>query len=137
MSLEKKNIAIVGAGLVGSLLSIYFSKKGYEVTVFEGRGDMRKDSVHAGRSINLALSNRGRKALRKVSLEEKILSISVPVDKRLMHSVDKKLTEQYYGKKNQAIYSVPRRELNCMLMDLAEKEGVKIFFFKKMYRCRF
>ena len=52
MSLEKKNIAIVGAGLVGSLLSIYFSKKGYEVTVFEGRGDMRKDSVHAGRSIN-------------------------------------------------------------------------------------
>ena len=131
MSLEKKNIAIVGAGLVGSLLSIYFSKKGYEVTVFEGRGDMRKDSVHAGRSINLALSNRGRKALRKVSLEEKILSISVPVDKRLMHSVDKKLTEQYYGKKNQAIYSVPRRELNCMLMDLAEKEGVKIFFKKK------
>ena len=63
MSLEKKNIAIVGAGLVGSLLSIYFSKKGYEVTVFEGRGDMRKDSVHAGRSINLALSNRGRKAV--------------------------------------------------------------------------
>ena len=78
MSLEKKNIAIVGAGLVGSLLSIYFSKKGYEVTVFEGRGDMRKDSVHAGRSINLALSNRGRKALRKVSLEEKILSIYMP-----------------------------------------------------------
>ena len=64
--------------------------------------------------------------MRKVSLEEKILSISVPVEKRLMHSVDNKLTEQYYGK-NQAIYSVPRRELNCMLMDLAEKEGVKIF----------
>ena len=109
MSLERKNIAIVGAGLVGSLLSIYFSKKGYKVTVFEGRGDMRKDSIHAGRSINLALSNRGRKALRKVSLEEKILSISVPVEKRLMHSVDNKLTEQYYGKKSSNLLCSQKR----------------------------
>ena len=51
------------------------------MTVFKGRGDTRKDSVHAGRSTNPALSNRGRKALRKVSLEEKILSISVLLTK--------------------------------------------------------
>ena len=120
MSLVKKNIAIVGAGLVGSLLSIYLSKRGYSVSIFEGRSDMRKDRIQAGRSINLALSDRGRKALRQVGLEEKILSISVPVYKRLMHSKKNELTEQFYGKKGQAIFSVPRRELNCMLMDLAE-----------------
>ena len=85
MSLAKKNIAIVGAGLVGSLLSIYLSKRGYSVSIFEGRSDMRKDHIQAGRSINLALSDRGREALRQVGLEEKILSISVPVYKRLMH----------------------------------------------------
>ncbi len=131
MSLTKKKIAIVGAGLVGSLLSIYLSKRGYSVNIFEGRSDMRKDHVQVGRSINLALSDRGRKALRQVDLEEKILSISVPVYKRLMHSVKNELTEQFYGKENQAIFSVPRRELNCMLMDLAEEEGVKIHFLKK------
>ena len=131
MSLEKKNIAIVGAGLVGSLLSIYLSKRGYSVNIFEGRGDMRKDHIQAGRSINLALSDRGRKALRQVGLEEKILSISVPVYKRIMHSKKSELTEQFYGEEGQAIYSVPRRELNCMLMDLAEEEGVKIYFSKK------
>ena len=131
MSLAKKNIAIVGAGLVGSLLSIYLSKRGYSVSIFEGRSDMRKDHIQAGRSINLALSDRGRGALKQVGLEEKILSISVPVYKRLMHSEKNELTEQFYGKKDQAIFSVPRRELNCMLMDLAEDEGVKIYFSKK------
>ncbi len=131
MSLSKGNIAIVGAGLVGSLLSIYLVKRGYSVNIFEGRSDMRKDDIQAGRSINLALSDRGRKALRQVGLEEKILSISVPVYKRLMHSESNELTEQFYGKKNQAIYSVPRRDLNCLLMDLAEDEGVKINFSKK------
>ena len=131
MHIEKKNIGIVGAGLVGSLLSIYLAKKGYSVSIYEGRADMRKDNFQAGRSINLALSDRGREALRKVGIEKKILSISVPVYKRLMHSVEGKLTEQFYGKDDQAIFSVPRRELNCMLMDLAEDHGVEINFSKK------
>jgi len=131
MFIKRKKIAIVGSGLVGSLLSIYLSKKGYIVEIFESRDDMRKESFSAGRSINLALSDRGRKALREVGIENKIMSISVPVHKRLMHSISGDLTEQYYGKKNQAIYSVPRKELNCMLMDLAEENGVKINFSNK------
>ena len=36
-----KKIDIIGAGLVGSLLAIYLAKRGYEVNIFEGRGDMR------------------------------------------------------------------------------------------------
>ena len=69
---EKKNIVIVGAGLVGSLLSIYLVKRGYKVTIYERRGDMRKEEVEAGRSINLALSDRGIKALNEVGIAKDI-----------------------------------------------------------------
>ena len=131
MSINQKKIGIVGAGLVGSLLSIYLAKRGYLVSIYESRRDIRKEKVHVGRSINLALSDRGRKALRQVGIEKKVMSIAVPVYKRLMHSLEGGLTEQFYGKKNQAIYSVPRRELNCMLMNLAEDNGVSIYFEKK------
>ena len=109
MFIERKKIAIVGSGLVGSLLSIYLSKKGYIVEIFESRDDMRKEAFSAGRSINLALSNRGRRALREVGIENKIMSISVPVHKRLMHSISGDLTEQYYGKKSSNILSSKER----------------------------
>ena len=68
----KKEVTIIGAGLVGSLLSIYLSKRGYKVKVYERRGDMRKEKMIAGRSINLALSDRGIKALEEVGIMDEI-----------------------------------------------------------------
>ena len=133
MSIKDKKIAIVGAGLVGSLLSIYFSKLGAKVSVFERRNDMRKDVESAGRSINLALSDRGIKALEEVGVKEEVLSITMPMYKRIMHSIEGNLTEQDYGKKGQAIYSVGRRDINCILMDLAERKGVDILFSKQCF----
>jgi kynurenine 3-monooxygenase len=65
---KKQHVAIAGAGLVGSLLSIYLAKQGHRVSVFERRPDMRKQTVDAGRSINLALSNRGLRSLHEVGL---------------------------------------------------------------------
>ena len=130
MPIKHKNIAIVGAGLVGSLLSIYLSKKGSNVSIYEKRNDIRKDMLAAGRSINLALSDRGRKALREVGVEDKVMSIAMPMYKRIMHSVKGQLTEQYYGKKDQAIYSVSRKDLNGIIMSVAEDSGVKIHFSK-------
>jgi kynurenine 3-monooxygenase len=69
----KKNVSVIGAGLVGSLLSIYMAKRGYKVTMFERRGDMRREVVEAGRSINLALSDRGLKALKEVGIADEVL----------------------------------------------------------------
>ena len=40
--MSSKNISLVGAGLVGSLLSMYLAKRGHKVTIFERRSDMRK-----------------------------------------------------------------------------------------------
>ena len=128
----KKSVTIVGAGLVGSLLSIYLSKRGYKVNVFERRADMRLETMSAGRSINLALSDRGWRGLEGVGIAEDIKKISIPMYGRFIHHKDGTNAYQPYGKDNQAIYSVSRADINMKLMDLAEQqENVNIQFNKK------
>ncbi len=124
----QKKVTIVGAGLVGSLLSIYLSKQGYQVKIYERRPDMRKKSMSAGRSINLALSDRGIKALEEVGIMEDIRKIAIPMHGRQLHHIDGTSGYQAYGKEGQYINSVSRGELNRTLMDLAEKNNVQIFF---------
>ena len=128
----KKSVTIVGAGLVGSLLSIYLSKRGYKVNVFERRADMRLETMSAGRSINLALSDRGWRGLEGVGIAEEIKKIAIPMYGRFIHHKDGTDAYQLYGKDNQAIYSVSRADINMKLMDLAEQqENVNIQFNKK------
>ena len=115
-----ERIAIIGAGLVGSLQAIYLAKRGYQVDIYEGRSDMRKQEMSAGRSINLALSNRGWKALEKAGVEEVIRKTAIPMYGRMMHDEKGNTTYQPYGKEDEAIYSVSRGGLNCTLMDCAE-----------------
>lgn len=124
----KKEVIIIGAGLVGSLLSIYLSKRGYVVRIYERRGDMRKESMSAGRSINLAMSDRGLLALEKIGLADAIREISIPMHQRTIHHLDGTCSYQPYGKEGQYINSVSRGTLNMKLMDLAEEQGVELFF---------
>ena len=125
---KEKQIAIVGAGLVGSLLSIYLSKRGYTISVFERRADMRKQTLDGGRSINLALSNRGIRALDEIGLANVIKQTAVAMHGRMMHDLQGKLTYQPYGKQGQFINSVSRSGLNKVLMTEAEKIGVEFRF---------
>ena len=129
--MSKKNITIIGAGLVGSLLSIYLAKRGNKVSIYERRPDMRKETMSAGRSINLALSDRGIRALEEVGIMDEIRKIAIPMNGRQMHFVDGTNPYQAYGREGQFINSVSRGELNKMLMDLAESNGVEIFFNQK------
>ncbi len=124
-----KKVTIVGAGLVGSLLSIYLAKKGYRVDIFERRPDMRKTRLSAGKSINLALSDRGWRGLEGVGIAEAIREIAIPMYGRYIHHLDGSSAFQPYGKDKQAIYSVSRADINMKLMDLAEEQNnVKIHF---------
>lgn len=124
----KKNVTIIGAGLVGSLLSIYLGRRGYKVNVYERRGDMRRTEITAGRSINLALSDRGIRALEEVGIMEEIRKICIPMHGRFIHNADGSSAYQAYGKEGQYINSVSRGELNRKLMDLAEAKGANIHF---------
>lgn len=124
-----EKVVIVGAGLVGSLQAIYMAKKGFEVEVYERRPDIRKTEIVAGRSINLALSDRGWKAIKGAGIEKEIMEMAIPMKGRMMHSLDGKLNFQPYGKEGQAIYSVSRGKLNEKLMDCADSyENLKFFF---------
>jgi kynurenine 3-monooxygenase len=125
---NNKDVIVLGGGLVGSLLSIVLSKRGYNVTVYERRPDMRKENISAGRSINLALSDRGWRGLRIAGIEEDIKKVAIPMPGRMMHSLSGELIYQPYAKEGQYINSVSRGGLNCELMTLAEKHGVKINF---------
>src|SRR5690606_41118473 len=116
------------AGLVGSLLSIYLAKRGYKVSVYERRLDMRQHLIEGGRSINLALSNRGIRALEQVGLAEVLKQNAIPMHGRMIHDEQGKLNLLPYGKAGQFINSVSRGGLNMALMTEAEKHGVEFFF---------
>lgn len=119
---ENENVTVMGGGLVGCLLSLYLAKKGYNVDVFERKPDLRKAYKEYGRSINLALSDRGWKALNGIGIGPDIHKVAIPMYGRMIHDLAGKLAFQPYGKDNQAIYSVSRGGLNIALLDLVEKE---------------
>ena len=125
---KPNKITIAGSGLVGALQAIYMKQQGFDVHLYERRSDMRKNLMSAGRSINLALSDRGFRGLSGVGIDDSIREISIPMYRRVMHDVNGNFTFQPYGKDGQAIYSVSRGALNCKLMDLAEQSGVNIHF---------
>ncbi|NER09269.1 kynurenine 3-monooxygenase [Muriicola jejuensis] len=132
MTQTPKNIAIVGSGLVGSLLAIYLRRRGHSITVFDRRPDIRTVEF-SGRSINLAMSDRGWKALREVELEEEIKKLAIPLDKRAMHVLGKPLYYQKYGKEGEAIWSISRGVLNRKMIDLAEEAGALFRFEEKVW----
>ena len=122
--MNKEKFTLIGAGLAGPLLATYLAKRGYYVEIFERRPDMRKESISAGRSINLALSIRGNHALKEVGLYDKIKSNTIPMKGRMIHDLNGGIHLQPYGQKeNEVIFSVSRAHLNMELMTLAEETG--------------
>ena len=130
---KKDNILIIGAGLCGSLLALRLAQRGYKVEVYESRPDLRTTDISAGRSINLALSDRGFKALRLCGVEEKAREICIPMYGRLMHDKEgNTFASNYSGRENEYINSISRGDLNGMLLTEVEKhENVNIHFNKK------
>lgn len=132
MNQTPKEVAVVGSGLVGSLLAIFLTRAGHRVTVFDRRPDIRTVEF-SGRSINLAMSNRGWKALREAGIDSEIREIAIPLYQRAMHVVDREDYTQKYGKQDEAIWSISRSVLNRRMIDLAEAAGVRFRFEEKVW----
>jgi len=127
-----KKVGITGSGLVGSLLAIYLKRQGHHVDVYDRRPDIR-NMEFSGRSINLAVSTRGWKALEYVGIREDIQALAIPMDKRAIHVQGKPVYYQYYGKEGEAIYSISRGVLNKKMIDLAEQAGANFIFDSKVW----
>ncbi len=124
------NILIIGAGLCGSLLALRMAQRGFQVTLVEKRPDLRKVTQDAGRSINLALSDRGLRALRLAGVEEAAKKLCIPMTGRMIHEKSgNTFLSPYSGRVDEYINSVSRPGLNMLLLDEAEKmPNVKIIF---------
>nr|XP_031846052.1 kynurenine 3-monooxygenase [Nomia melanderi] len=131
---RKPRVAIVGGGLVGALAACFFAKRGLSVSVYEYRADIRQED-YRGQSIDLALSARGRAALKAVGLEKAIVdNHGIAMRGRMVHNRDGTLKEIIYDSvKGNCIYSVSRRYLNVVLLNAAEKySDVCLHFNKKL-----
>ena len=119
--MQKQDVTIVGGGLVGALLSVMLSRRGYGVTVFEKRPDMRKVKIPAGRSINLALAQRGIRALTTAGLMPQVEPLLIPMAGRMLHDLGKPDEFSPYGQRpEELIYSVSRPLLNQVMLTAAE-----------------
>ncbi len=129
-----REFQIAGAGLAGALLAIYLGKQGHQVAVYERRGDMRREAVPRGRSINMALSTRGLAALEDVGLKERILAAAIPMRGRMIHDrAGKTALQPYSTDPAECIYSISRHGLNVALLDAAETlPGVRLSFNRKV-----
>jgi kynurenine 3-monooxygenase len=129
----QQNILVIGAGLCGSLLALRLGQRGYNVTVYEMRTDLRKTDISAGRSINLAFSNRGNKAIKLVGLEDQVKELCIPMNGRMLHDKESNtFLSNYSGRDYEYINSISREKLNSLLLTEAEKyDNVAIHFNKK------
>lgn len=126
----QEKIIVIGAGLCGSLLALRMAQRGYAVVVYERRSDMRQKSVAAGRSINLALSDRGLRSLAMAGVDQDILPLVIPMHGRMLHPLegDNSLVP-YSGRQGEYINSVSRGGLNRVLLEKAEETGQVTYYF--------
>jgi len=125
------HVIICGAGLCGTLLALRLADRGHRVSLLEKRNDLRQQQLVAGRSINLALSDRGLASLELVHLKEKALDISIPMLGRMVHTRDGNTTRllPYSGRPNECIQSISRHGLNSILIESATgHEKIEILF---------
>ena len=130
---QKENILIIGAGLCGSLLALRLGQRGYNVNVYEKRPDLRTVNISAGRSINLAFSDRGIKAIRMVGIQDKVEPLCIPMNGRMIHDKEgNTFLSNYSGRSHEYINSISRGQLTGLLMTEAEKlDNVSIHFNRK------
>ncbi|MEL7448663.1 MAG: NAD(P)/FAD-dependent oxidoreductase [Pseudomonadota bacterium] len=120
--MNRETTTVVGGGPVGALLAISLARHGYKVGLYEGRPDSRRANIYQGRSINIALSDRGWTSLEKVGISTEAKRDAIPMYHRAIHDVDGTLSKIPYGKEGDAIWSVSRSGINERLLDIADEE---------------
>ncbi len=120
--MTRKSVTVVGGGPVGTLLAISLARHGYKVGLYEGRPDSRTTNIYQGKSINIALSDRGWTSLEKIGISTEAKRDAIPMYHRAIHDVDGSLSKIPYGKEGDAIWSVSRGGINEKLLDIADDE---------------
>ncbi len=130
MNVDRSAVRIIGAGPSGALLAILLQRRGHTVELYETRPDPRGRPPESGRSINLALADRGIHALQLAGVFRDLEQALLPMRGRLIHDADGTTSLQPYGQRpNEQIYSISRHRLNQTLLEVASRRpGVTVHF---------
>ena len=129
----QQSLTLVGAGLAGALLAILLARRGWQVDVYEKRPDPRRRGYEGGRSINLALAERGLHALRLAGLQDAVMAQAVMMRGRMVHPLGGDTMLQRYGRDDsEVIWSVHRGRLNIAMLDAAEAAGARLHFNQRL-----
>jgi len=130
MNMDRSTVRIVGAGPSGALLAILMQRRGHAVELYESRTDPRDSRGESGRSINLALADRGIHALQSAGVFTDLQDALLPMRGRLIHHAGGGTSLQPYGQRpNELIYSISRHRLNQALLEVAARQpGVAVHF---------
>ncbi len=120
--MSRGRFTVAGGGPVGSLLAIVLGRHGYDVGLYEGRPDSRVTSIYQGKSINIALSDRGWHSLEQIGISSDAKAQAIPMYHRAIHGLDGDLSALPYGREGDAIWSVSRGGINEQLLDIADAE---------------
>lgn len=127
------SLTLVGAGLAGALLATLLARRGWSVDVFEKRPDPRARGYEGGRSINLALAERGLHALRLAGLQDAVMAQAVMMRGRMVHPLGGESQLLRYGRDDsEVIWSVHRGRLNVAMLDAAEAAGARLHFNQRL-----
>jgi kynurenine 3-monooxygenase len=138
MSSTHAQVTLIGGGLVGSLLATLLAQRGFAVDVFERRPDPREAGYVGGRSINLALAERGLHGLRLAGLTDEVMRLAVMMRGRMVHHRDGHTELLRYGRDDsEVIWSISRGRLNIALIDAAEKAGARFHFSRRLESAEF
>lgn len=138
MNAVQAPIVIAGAGLAGALLAAQLANHGHQVAIYERRGDLRREQVAAGRSINLALAQRGWEGLQRANATATVLDYALPMRGRMLHDRTGQTQFQTYGlEADEVIWSVHRGRLNQTLIDVAAGAGASLHFHARLDRVDF
>jgi len=124
------DVSIVGAGPTGAMLAILLRRRGLSVRLFESRADSRGKPEESGRSINLAMADRGINALHRIGVFTDLEKELIPMVGRFVHEASGATSLQSYGgRAHEVIYSISRHRLNAVLLDVAmRRHGVDVRF---------
>ena len=130
MNFAGESVVIAGAGPTGALLAILLERRGIGVTLYDSRPDPRRAADESGRSINLALADRGIHALALAGVLDEIKGALCPMRGRFIHQADGSGSLQPYGRRpDEVIYSISRAKLNRALLKVAlRRPGVQARF---------
>ena len=137
-NMSQQPITLIGGGLVGALLAAQLAQRGFTVDVYEKRPDPRRAGFLGGRSINLALAERGLQALRRAGLADEVLQHAVMMRGRMVHDREGNSGLQRYGiDDSEVIWSVSRGALNILLLNAAENAGARLHFGQSLIAADF